>query len=100
MEQHIAIASNNGHLSNPEIQGTKLITFNLENDQIMGVRDEVPNKRDVWSLVNWFLLNNINKLFASSVSPVLHQSLISLGVVVRQKNEVTNDPFYNRFIFD
>jgi hypothetical protein len=42
MEQHIVISSNKGRLDNPEIQGTKLITFELENDLIVGVRNEIP----------------------------------------------------------
>ena len=100
MEQYIVISSNKGRLSNPEIQGTKLITFRLENDQIVGVRDENPIMRDVLSLANWFNLNNITKLIASSISPVLQQSLVSLGVVVSQNNEATNDAFYRRFIFE
>jgi hypothetical protein len=100
MEQHIVISSNNGRLGNPEIQGTKLITFSLENDRIMGVRDEVPDNRDIWSLLDWFSLNNITKLLASCVSPFLHQSLENLGVVVVQSSEVANDPFFHRFIFE
>jgi hypothetical protein len=100
MEEYIVISSNRGRLCSPETQGTKLITFRLENDQIVGVREEIPADRDVWGLLNWFSLNNINKLLASAVSPVLHQSLSGLGIVVRQSSDVANDPFFRRFIFD
>jgi len=96
MTQYIAISSKDGRLGNPEETETKLIVFGLADDQIVGVSDETPAERDVCSLVYWLTRNNITKLYASTVSALLYRTLTSFGIVVKQQDEVDNDPFYNR----
>ncbi len=99
-ESNIVISSREGRLGNPEEAGTKLIMFNLEGDQIVGVHEEVSTGKDSNWLLKWFSLRGINQLYVSTISPLLQQALTGLGIVVKQKEEVADDEFYNRCIFD
>ncbi len=99
-ENNIVISSKKGRLGNPEEPGTKLIMFNLEGDQIVGVHEEVSTGKDPNWLLKWFSLKGINQLYVSTINPLLQQALTGLGIIVKQKDEVADDEFYNRFIFD
>ncbi|MDR1156265.1 MAG: hypothetical protein LBL04_16295 [Bacteroidales bacterium] len=100
-ENSIVISSKAGRLGNPEEAGTKLIMFNLEGDRIVGVHEEVSTGKDTNWLLKWFSLKGISQLYASTISPLLHQALTSLGIIVKLKDEISvDDEFYNRFIFD
>jgi len=94
MTQQIVVSSKDGRLGNPEEAETKLIVFGLADDQVVSVRDVVPAERDVCSLVYWLTRNNITKLYVSTVSALLYRTLTSFGIVVKQKDEVADDPFY------
>ncbi len=99
-ESNIVISSKKGRLGNPEEPGTKLIMFSMEGEQIVGVHEEVATGEDTHALLKWFSLKGINRLYVSTISPLLRQALDSLGIIVMQKDEVEDDVFYNRFIFD
>ena len=100
MEEYIAISSKDGRLSSPEEPGAKLITFSMEGEQIVGVIDEVTPTKDSHSLLKWFSMKGISRLYVSTISPFMYQALTNLGIIIMQKDEVEDDPFYNRFIFD
>lgn len=100
MEKVIAILTQKGSLSKGINTNTTINLFKLRDDQVTEVEnielEEVSHKS--FSLL--MALKEVSIIYIDSISKELKQILDTISITTKMKDDLDNDHFINKFIFD
>lgn len=100
MKKRVAIITQGGRLSHDLNIGTDFHLFDLNEDQVVQVDHAVMKDSNKYNLLLWLLSLKIDELYLEKVDENLRKDLNDIGVTVKEKKDLVQDPFFNRFIFD
>lgn len=101
MKRIIAILTQKGSLSKDLQENTVVTVFNLEDEQVTSVENlQLENtSHNHFSLT--MLLKKVSTIYAGSISNELKNMLERLGITIKlRNNDLSNDVFIRKFIFD
>ncbi len=95
----IAILTQKGKLSTEISTETTFNIFEMENDNVVGVeQDKITNSTDS-HISLWLKTKRITELYIEEINAELKKILIQTGIIVKEKEELTNNQFFNGFVF-
>lgn len=100
MEKVIAIITQNGILSDGIQHNTKVTLFKLYNGDIIEVENVVLEETNNNYFSVLMISKNVSILYLGTISTELKNTLDSLGIRSKCKDELLNDQFINKFAIE
>ena len=99
MKKKIAIPTQNGKLSSEITESTLINLFELENNYVVGAKQEKVGNMAVKNVFLWLSSQDVNEFYVENISNDQKEKLLSLGISVKTKQELTDNNFFNCFAF-
>lgn len=99
MKKKIVIPTQNGKLSDEITDSTLFNLFELENNYVIGAEQKKIENMAVNNIFLWLSLHKVNELYIVDMPNDQKNKLLSLGIVVKTKQELIHDDFFNHFEF-
>lgn len=100
MKKKIAIPTQNGKLSNEITESTVFNLFELENNNVVGVEHKKLKSSSANHTFLWLIAQSVTDLYIGEISKELKTKLTSFGIIVKTANELSENSFFNRFVFE
>lgn len=99
MEKKIAIPTHEGKLSKGISINTTFNIFDLEEDNVVKV-EQVQIKHATANYISlWLKTKRVTDLYIEEISSELKSKLNQFGIIVKEKDELSNNKFFNKFVF-
>lgn len=100
MKKKIAVPTQKGKLSKGISDNTMFNLFDVEDGKVVrfeqGKPEEINFKYASW----WMSCKKITELYIDEIADELKEMLVRLGIIVKKKDELSDDEFFNRLVFD
>ncbi len=100
MKKKIAIPTQKGKLSKGISEHTMFNIFEMENGKVVRFEQEKPKEVSFNYTSLWLSCKKITELYIDEIADELKEMLVRLGIIVKQKEELATNEFFNRLIFD
>ena len=100
MKKRIAIPTQKGKLSKGIQQDTTFNIFEIEDEKVVRVEQTVPDIITTNYTSLWLYYKRVTMLYIEEINHDLKNKLKRLGIIVKSRDELTEDKFFNSFVFD
>ncbi len=100
MKKIIAIPTQKGKLSKGISNNTLFNIFEMEDGKVVRFEQEKPDHVNSNYASLWMSWKRITELYIDEIADDLKEMLVRLGIIVKQKDELSDNDFFNRFVFD
>jgi len=100
MKKIVAVLTQKGSLSRGLQENTTVNLFQLEDDKVTGVENIPLKETSVKEFSLLMAIKEVSLIYVETINNELIRLLELIGIKTKCKDEISNDQFINKFIFD
>ncbi len=99
MIKKIAVPTQKGKLSKGISESTMMNVFEIVDGKVVRVEQEQLSDISFNYTSWWMFCKKITELYIDEIAEELKEMLTQLGIIVKRKDELSDNDFFNHFVF-